>query len=95
MTTALDPHGQPIDRRLNAARLTDRVIDEMIGLARGILADGDVVQQEAEFLMQWLERSRHAAHTWPTDVLYERVREMLQDDLLDVKEREELHGREL
>lgn len=90
MRTLLDPHGQPIDRRLNAARLSDRVIDELIGLARGISADRAVAQSEARFIADWLARNRQVADVWPVSILYERVREMLADGVLDSEEQAEL-----
>mgnify|MGYP005665887197 FL=1 len=37
------------NQRFNSKRVSDRNIDELIGLARGILADGKVDQQEAEY----------------------------------------------
>jgi hypothetical protein len=42
------------NQRFNSKRVSDRNIDELIGLARGILADGKVDQQEAEYLQKWL-----------------------------------------
>lgn len=90
MSTMLDPHGQPIIRRFNAARLSDRMIDELIGLARGVVSDGVVVQAEAEFLADWIERNRRIANTWPANILYTRLQEMLADGFLDAEEQHEL-----
>ena len=86
----LDPHGQPLVRRYSAARLSDRAVDELIGLSRGIVADAHVTQSEAEFLARWLDRNREAQETWPGNVLYERIREMLSDGVLDRDESQEL-----
>ena len=47
---SLDKNGQPINKEFGAARLNDQGIDELIGLCKGILCDGSVVQGEAEFL---------------------------------------------
>lgn len=90
MNTPVGPHGQPISRRFSRARVEDRTIDELLGLARGIIADGVVSDNEAEFLSDWLERNRRVADTWPLSVLYERVREMLADGVLDPDEQAEL-----
>ena len=35
-------------------RITSRQVDELVGLARGIAADGMVNQSEVEFLQKWL-----------------------------------------
>ncbi len=90
MPEPLNPHGQPINRRLNAERLTERVLDELIGLARGVIADGSIAESEARFLADWLARNRAVADSWPASILYERVREMLADGALDPAEQAEL-----
>lgn len=90
MSRLVGPHGQPISRRFNRARVEDRTIDELLGLSRGIIADGVVADSEAQFLADWLERNRRVADTWPLSVLYERVREMLADGVLDPDEQAEL-----
>jgi len=72
------------------SRLVDRQIDEVIGLAKGIMADGCVTQQEAEFLLEWLETNRHAANKWPANILYQRLKLALQDGVLDSDEEKEL-----
>jgi len=90
MRQPLDLHGQPINRRLNAARLTDRVIDELIGMARIVIMDGVVLAEEARFIASWLERNRAVADAWPARILYERIREMLADGVLDGDEQAEL-----
>ena len=86
----LDRDGQPIVRAFNAARLTDRAVDELIGLCRGVLADGAVTDGEAKFLLQWMEANREAAGQWPCSDLYRRLREMLVDRTLDADEQSEL-----
>ena len=88
MTTNRD--AQPANRAFNAARLTDRAVDELIGLCRGVLADGVVTDGEGRFLLQWMESNRDAANQWPANVLYRRLREMLVDQVLDVEEQSEL-----
>lgn len=88
----LDEHGQPIERRFNAGRLAERAIDELIGLCRGLVADGVLTQSEAEFLRNWLDESRGAREAWPRDILFARVSEMLSDGVLDEGEQAELMG---
>ena len=43
----------PRDRK----RLAKRQMDTLIGISKGVIADGGVNQQEAEFLLNWLETS--------------------------------------
>jgi hypothetical protein len=40
--------------RFGGDRIASRQIDELVGLARGVAADGDINQSEAEFLQKWL-----------------------------------------
>lgn len=70
----------------------DARINELIGLCNGVLADGVVTQQEAEFLLGWLDRNRQLASVWPGNVLYARIGEMLEDGVLDPDEEGELLG---
>jgi NAD-dependent DNA ligase len=71
-------------------RRKDRSIDELIGLSRGFLADGCIVQSEAEYLLQWLEANKEFGEHFPFNVLYPRIYEMLSDDVLDSDEEGEL-----
>lgn len=82
--------GQPINRAFSSARVTDRKIDELIGVCKGILANGAVDQAESEFLLAWLEQNKSVSNQWPANVLYHRVREMLEDNILDEAEEKEL-----
>jgi len=43
----------------------DRDVDELIGLCRGVLADGAVNSLEGQFLLGWLERRRDDAALIP------------------------------
>ncbi len=88
--TQLNEHGQPLNPRFNRSRLTDRAIDELIGLCKGTLADGIVSKEEARFLLAWMEANRAASELWPASVLYPRIRSMLVDNVLDEHEQEEL-----
>lgn len=89
-SSSLDRDGQPVVRAFNAARLSDRAVDELIGLCRGVLADGAVTDGEAKFLLQWMEANREAAGRWPCSPLYRRLRGMLVDKTLDPDEQSEL-----
>ena len=79
-------------RSRNALRIQDRLIDELIGICRGIIADGVVEESEAIFLGQWIENHREVSMKWPVNVVYARVTEMLRDGVLSSDERQELLG---
>src|SRR5690554_464876 len=87
-----DSNGQPLNRRLSSARLNERKVDQLIGLCEGILADGSVVQQEAEFLRNWVATNPELISCWPANVLFERLHEFLADGVLDSSEEQELLG---
>jgi NAD-dependent DNA ligase len=88
--TQLDDHGQPLIRAFNASRLDERAADELIGIAKGMLADGMIVDAEAKFLLQWMEANSGVIYKWPYNMLYERINESLSDGRLDLKEQREL-----
>ena len=67
-----------------------RAIDELIGLSRGLLADGMINQAEAEFLHKWLAANHHISDNPVIGHLLARIEEMLADNFLDDDEAEEL-----
>ncbi len=88
--TILDEQGQPLIRHYNQKRLNDRAIDELVGMSRGIVADGTVNQKEAEFLSGWMEANISHCEDPIVNQLYCRVKEMLIDGVLDKNEQKEL-----
>lgn len=67
----------------------DRATDEVIGLCRGILADGEVNEQEAKFLLDWINRSA-PIDEYPFNILRDRISTVLLDGVLDDDEQLEL-----
>ena len=74
MTKSKDPE-RDIPRAVCAQRIADRGVDEMIGICRGMIADGRVVQSEAEYILHWLEANKEAASRWPCNLLAARAQE--------------------
>lgn len=72
-------------------RRQDRAVDELVGLCRGVMADGHVSQQEAEFLLGWLQRNAEFVGEWPFQPLYARIGQLLEDGLMDADESADLH----
>ena len=87
---SLDHNGQPINRNFNRKRREDRSIDELIGISKGVIADYIVNQAEAEFILSWIKRNSEIKNTWPVNVLFDRITEMLSDNYLDQEEQAEL-----
>jgi hypothetical protein len=75
---------------LTARSRVGRDTDELIGLCRGILADGGISSAEATFLLRWLESNRLLSNEFPFNVLYPRVARAMQDGVLDEAEEREL-----
>jgi len=86
----LDDHGQPLNRRYSGKRLNDRTIDELIGISRGLIADKNINQTEAEFLHSLLQTNLPYCNDPIVNKLYCRVSEMLKDRVLDLDEQKEL-----
>lgn len=76
--------------RFAVDRLSSRQIDELIGLARGIAADGNINLAEAEFLQKWLAANSVLADQPLIRVLYQKVSDMLADGIFDRDEQTEL-----
>jgi NAD-dependent DNA ligase len=86
----LDPHGQPFNLRFNRARRAERDLSEMLGLAKGVLADGVVTEAEAELLRNWALHHSDATEQWPVNILKERLDRIFADGCVTEPERQDL-----
>jgi len=75
--------------KFGRARLSGRQISELLGLCRGLIADGKIVQSEAESLYAWLIDQEGTGHPL-VEALRAQVGQMLEDGVLDAGESEEL-----
>lgn len=82
--------GSKMTERLSAARYDSIDIPELIGLCRGVLADGTINLAEARFILQWLNERPGVLETWPADELHNLLGRTLEDDLITPAEEEEL-----
>ena len=78
--------------RYHGKRIKHRQVDELIGLAQGIVADGFVSQSEAEYLQGWLAKNLDIQSNPILETIYDRVEDMLCDNILDEEESAELLG---
>ena len=76
--------------KFNRKSIDDRQIDTLIGIGKGLVADGQVNQAEAEFLLNWLAQSRQSSDNPVILNLLEKVSDMLEDGELDSEESAEL-----
>lgn len=72
------------------ARLLRRGTESLIGIASGMIADGELNNREIQFLSLWLSENQALATTWPGEVIYKRVREVLADGVITEDERDYL-----
>lgn len=85
-----DSHGQPLNSEFNVARRRDRDIAEMLGLAKGILADGVVSPAEASLLRDWSRQHPECVSSWPGNVLHQRLERVFLDGVVSQEEQEDL-----
>ncbi|WP_373073115.1 BRCT domain-containing protein [Sulfurimonas sp.] len=78
--------------KFNRKDIQDRQIDTLVGLSKGLIADGKVNQSEAEFLLSWLVQNRNTTDNPIIHNLLEKVDSMLEDGILDSEESTELLG---
>jgi NAD-dependent DNA ligase len=76
--------------RFNRKQIQDRQVDTLIGISKGLIADGKVDQSEAEFLLTWLAQSSLASDNPIIINLLEKLQVMLEDGVLDSDESAEL-----
>ena len=76
--------------RFNRKNVDDRQIDTLIGLSKGLTADGVISQSEAEFLLTWLVQNRAASQNPIIGNLLSKVSTILADGVLDADEAHEL-----
>lgn len=79
-----------LKNRLGGDRITTRQIDELIGIARGLAADGTINSIEAEFLQKWLAANAAISDQPLIHTLYKRINEILSDGEVDADEHAEL-----
>ena len=90
MSTPLDQHGQPVAWGRNAHRRLERDISELLGLAKGILADGQISEAETVLLDEWVQSHPERVTCWPCDQIAGRLRTVLADGIIEDEERSDL-----
>ena len=78
--------------RRTQKRLAELLKAELLGMGRGLIADGKVDQDEAEALLAFLEAQADVPQEPLALDLRERVRGMLKDGVLDKEESARLYG---
>ena len=74
MENKLNLNTDAMKLRYRSAAIGQRQIDELIGIIKGVLIDGEANQSEIEFILRWLEANQESSHDFPANVLYPRIR---------------------
>lgn len=76
--------------RESANRVLCREISEMLGMCRGVIADGIVTAEEVQFLDTWLAAHPLAATSFPGSAVAARLRRVYADGTVSDEERADL-----
>jgi NAD-dependent DNA ligase len=90
MPNDLDSNGQPLTH-FNARLRRDRALNEMLGLVKGVVVDGEVSVAEAEFLANWIGANAEAISTWPGKAMADRLVRIFEDGVVSDDERTDLY----
>jgi len=74
--------------------MKDRNIDELIGLAKGVLADNVVTKEEVDYMLQWVEThfDESGLNEYPINTIYDRLKTVLSDDKLTPSEANDIEN---
>lgn len=65
-------------------------LGELLGLARGMLADQELSDEEILFLEKWLDQRHAVTSAFPGNVIHDRIKEVLADSVITEEERSHL-----
>lgn len=69
------------------SRLLVRSCESLLGIASGLIADGELNDKEIIFLSTWLAEHPELHKTWPGEVVYGRIKAVLADGIITPEER--------
>jgi len=83
---------QELAKKIRAEYIKDRNIDELLGIAKGILADNIVTQEEVEYMTAWIEShfTQEDIDNYPLNIIYDRIKSVLEDGKLSSTEAEDI-----
>lgn len=75
---------------LKQQRRVEQGLAQMVGLVRGVVADGRVTEDEAHRLSEWARANPEVAARYPANLLSRRLERIFLDGRIDGKERRRL-----
>ena len=85
-------HENPLITAFRTEAIVDRQIDELIGIIKGVTADGMVSEGEVRFLLAWMDANRKAANVWPAKAIYPRLAAAVAGGKMSLEAETELLG---
>ena len=77
-------------QELQVQRRVEQGLAEMVGLVRGVIADGKVTEDEAHRLSEWTRANPEVATRYPANLLSRRLERIFLDGKVDGRERDRL-----
>jgi len=74
----------------NPSETLKQSLGELLGLARGLMADQELTDSEIHFLNEWLEDRHTMTSSFPGNVIHERIKDVLEDGVVTEEERSHL-----
>jgi len=72
------------------ARALKQSLGELLGIARGLLADNVLGNDEIHFLRDWLDQRGELTSSFPGNVIHDRIEKVLEDGVVTEEERSHL-----
>lgn len=88
----MNPSPRGRARRLREQRRIEEGLAEMMGLVRGVIADGHVTADEAARLSEWARKQPDVIDRFPANLLARRLEKIYRDGKLDARERAHLEA---
>jgi NAD-dependent DNA ligase len=74
----------------HSPELLRKSLEELRGIAKGLMADQELSDGEIYYLSQWLESHYSVTSAFPGNVIHDRIKEVLADGVIDEAERSHL-----
>lgn len=71
-------------------RLTTKATQTLLGICTGLVADGQLCDQEIHFLHTWMLENSEAGKQWPGSEIMRRINAILDDGMISEEERLDL-----
>ena len=72
------------------AAVVRKSLNNLMGIVNGLVCDNQLADTEIQFLATWLEENQHIADTYPANIVFRRVSEVMADGVITETERVEL-----